>query len=525
MPKTQFNIENPHMLHYQHDDIQVHVMGGLTAQSLSTLKVTLKAQKEQYFLRHTLDLYNNVEIDYYVQKLAEAIEIQTTKARDVVHGLTQQLEDYRQETTPTETLPTGSDKKQSLEFLQSKNLIEQTNTLIEEYGVVGETTNRLLMYLVFANCKQNHPLHIISYGHSGSGKSHLQNKVAELIPENYKLENTAISANALYYFHNNDLKNKVILVEDLDGTNDALYVLRELQTRGKVTKTIAHRDATGTTKAVQVTANGPITLAGCTTKEKLYEDNANRCFLITIDESKEQDKRIIAYQKKLAAGKVNESRKKEIRELFHNNMKLLQPVTIINPYAEYLDIPDTILKPRRTISHYLHAIEAVTYYHQFQREQKTRVTAYGLETYIESTIEDIEIANSLMKDVLLQKTDDLPLATRKYFEKLKQHLKTTNQNSFTNKSMMLQMRIPLGTIKRYHLQLEQSGYLQKTVQENKHVYTLSKQDNYGKLKSDVQNVLDANLLKIRNLSSSVTAQFNNEPLKPLIINKEAMLAQ
>lgn len=34
------------------------------------------------------------------------------------------------------------------------------------------------------------------------------------------------------------------------------------------------------TRTVTLTVNGPVTAAGCTTQEKVYEDNANRSFLI-----------------------------------------------------------------------------------------------------------------------------------------------------------------------------------------------------------------------------------------------------
>jgi hypothetical protein len=52
--------------------------------------------------------------------------------------------------------------------------------------VIGEEINRLIMYLVFTSRKTARPLHIISFGSSGSGKSHLQEKVSELIPRKIK---------------------------------------------------------------------------------------------------------------------------------------------------------------------------------------------------------------------------------------------------------------------------------------------------------------------------------------------------
>ena len=52
------------------------------------------------------------------------------------------------------------------------------------------------------------PLHIVSLGASGTGKTHLQEKVGELIPEEDKLEITSLSENAFYYFGQRELKKQ-----------------------------------------------------------------------------------------------------------------------------------------------------------------------------------------------------------------------------------------------------------------------------------------------------------------------------
>jgi len=65
------------------------------------------------------------------------------------------------------------------------------------------------MYLIFTSRKTNNPLHCISLGSSGTGKTHLQSKVAELIPEEDKVEITVLSANAFYYFNRTEPLPKV----------------------------------------------------------------------------------------------------------------------------------------------------------------------------------------------------------------------------------------------------------------------------------------------------------------------------
>jgi len=44
----------------------------------------------------------------------------------------------------------------------------------------------------------------------------------------------------------------------------------------------------------------------------VYEDNISRCFVIAIDESVIQTKNIIAYQNKIASGKVDINEQKKV---------------------------------------------------------------------------------------------------------------------------------------------------------------------------------------------------------------------
>ena len=157
------------------------------------------------------------------------------------------------------------------------------------------------------------------------------------------------------------------MIEDLDGAENVLYPLRELQTKKFITKTLAQKTTTGETKTVHIKVEGPVSVAGCTTQEQVYEDNANRSFLIYIDESKEQDERIMAYQRSRSAGTIDRVQESKAKQLLQNTQRVLQPVQVRNPFAEQLLLPVDVFKPRRTNAHYLAFIEAITFYHQYQR--------------------------------------------------------------------------------------------------------------------------------------------------------------
>ena len=85
-------------------------------------------------------------------------------------------------------------------------------------------------------------------GSSGNGKTYLQEKVSELIPEEDKQEITQVTENAFYYFKQDELKHKLLLIEDLDGAESSQYPIRELQSKKRISKTVTLKDNKGNLK-------------------------------------------------------------------------------------------------------------------------------------------------------------------------------------------------------------------------------------------------------------------------------------
>jgi predicted transcriptional regulator len=505
---------------YSYTPLQVAVLGGIRLDGLDRMRVTLKIQVEHLSLRHNLDLYNDNQTEKLIRKVAERLEVGTSVVAAALTDLTDCLEQYRleelekqQKVQEKRKLLSQQEIKEAEVYLSAPNLMKRTGEDIGKAGVIGEEINRLLMYIVFTSRKRESPLHVISLGSSGIGKTHLQEKVSALIPEEDKLEITTLSGNALYYFGQQELRNKLILIEDLDGADEVLYPLREIKSKKRITKQVVIKNTKGETRTVNLVVEGPVSVAGCTTKESLYEDNANRSFLLYIDESAEQDEKIMAYQRKLSAGKVDLSEQWKLIEQFQNMQRILRPVPVRNPYAEQLRIPIEVFKPRRTHAHYLAFIEAVTYYHQFQREKQ-----YDTETgeeFIETTLEDIEEANQLMKEVLIRKSDVLSGACRNYLEQLKTYLLHEQKTVFTNREIRQRLRVKPTTLKRYHGQLLDAGLMQvKSGKRHKgYEYELSQFKDYEELQAQVSHVLDDIVAQIKRSGGSVVVHSKNGPAK------------
>ncbi len=503
---NNLNTTNQNNYEYLTKHLEIHVLGGIKVNKLESLRVTLSVQKikSTNILRHSIDLYNDTQLEKFTRKIAERLEIGTSVTRKALQELTKELENYRflllkneeEQAAPACKVLTATEEKKAIDFLKKGKLLSLTNEYIGKSGVIGEDANRLLMYLIFTSRKTNNPLHCISLGSSGVGKTHLQSKVAELIPEEDKVEITVLSANAFYYFNRTELQHKLILIEDLDGAESVLYPLRELQSKKRITKTVVHKDQKGTTKTIHLTVEGPVSVAGCTTQESIYEDNSNRSFLLYIDESEEQDKRIMQYQRVISAGKLDEEAQIRAIELLKNVQRVLKPIKVINPYAEFLELPQSVFKPRRTNSHYLQFIEAITFYKQYQKTKKYD-TNTG-EEYIETSIEDIEEANELITEVLLRKSDTITGATRNYLEKLKRYLYIENQTTYTSSEIRRNLRIKETTLRRYHKQLLEEGYIRKVKAEKgkSYHYEIVDIQEYTNLKEAINNALNSCVSKL-----------------------------
>ena len=502
-----FNSQNADQLIYAHAFLTLTVLGGIKLEGLDRMRVTLKVELNQSSrpaVRHNLDLYNDTQLEKFIRKVAEKHEVGTSVVAASLSELTESLERYRlqklseqqdESFKPKEL--TEAERTEAEHFLQAPDLLARTNQLIGQSGVIGEETNRLIMYLIFTSRKRENPLHVVSLGASGTGKTHLQEKVGELIPEEDRIEITTLSENAFYYFERRALSHKLILIEDLDGAEGALYPLRELQSKRKISKAISYKNAKGETTTKHLVVEGPVSVAGCTTKEQIYEDNANRSFLLYLDESAEQDERIMNYQRAQSANQIDTLNEQQAAQLLRNVQRVLLPLKVVNPYAELLQLPAEVFKPRRTNAHYLQFIELVSFYHQGQRsKQYDKQTG---ELFIETSIEDIEAANGLLRELILRKSDELNGACRNYFEKLKLYLLGSDDKTFTNTSMSRLLRIPITTIKRYHLDLVNCGYL-KTSKKNgskAYQYEVVSYEEFKQLQSRINTALDEALEAVK----------------------------
>ena len=256
----------------------------------------------------------------------------------------------------------------TIDILKQNNLLQQINKLIEQSGIVGEQNSRLLLFIIASSYKIKQPLHAIVQGSSGSGKTHLISKIADIIPQEDVLRFTRITESSLYNWGEYDLVNKLLIIEDLDGLKEeALFAMRELISNQRLSSSVSVKDKKGNIKSVKKEVKGVFSSLSATTKGDLYEDNMSRSFLLAVDESQDQTNKIINYQNKRIAGEINETQQEKAKEQLQKILRALKTEEVQNPYATQIQLPENVHKKRRLNEMFQSIIKQITIINQYQR--------------------------------------------------------------------------------------------------------------------------------------------------------------
>lgn len=478
------------LLEFPHPLINIELFGKLKLTGLDKLKVTMKlsCNEDEYPYRKCVDLYNQDQSENLIRDLANHFKLKIEDVRKCIVQLRNELDSYRMEILEDKAVPAkvllSEEKKEAEKYLSSPNLMKQLTNDIGKTGIVGEEINRTLAYVAATSRKLQNPLHLYSMGATGTGKTYLQHQIASLIPSEDKIQLTSLTDTSLYYFTKEELDGKLLCIEDLGlVSQEGLYMIRELQTSKRLTRTLVDRDESGESRAVRKTVEARVSVFATTTKLSLYEDNSNRVLLIHPDHSDKQQQAITDYMKLKAANKVDTDEQEKYRYLLQNIQRVLAPIKVVNPFAPSLALPQTVTAQLRTMNIYLSLIEAITFLNQFRRPvQKDKD---GLK-YIESTQEDVEWANKLIREILLAKSDDVSPFVRTFFEGLKKHIK--KGESFTTKELKSHFRMASPTLSRYLKELLNKEYIVASGNRYKGLqYSLREDQDYTRIQAEIKN--------------------------------------
>jgi hypothetical protein len=281
---------------------------------------------------------------------------------------------------------------------------------------VGEETNKLVGYLGVVSRHLDTPLAVIVQSSSAAGKSSLMEAVLAFLPDEQRVQYSAMTGQSLFYMGETDLKNKVLAIVEEEGAHSASYALKLLQSEGVLTIASTGKDpATGRLTTHQYRVEGPVMIFLTTTAIQLDEELLNRCLVLSVNEEREQTRAIHRVQREAQTleGLLKRRDRSTILAVHRNAQRLLKPMYVANPYARELTFHDNQTRTRRDHMKYLTLIRTIALLHQHQRPRKTVEHRGRTVEYIEVAISDIAVANRLAHEVLGRSLDELPPQTRR----------------------------------------------------------------------------------------------------------------
>jgi DNA primase len=387
------------------------------------LKVNVLVSREDRFHVDTLDLNSARQRAAFTKQASEELEMKEEVIKRDLGRVFMKLEELRNDAIRKALEPkeesvqlTPEERAAAMDLLEDPTLLNRILDDFAHCGIVGEETNKLVGYLASISRRLESPLAVVVQSSSAAGKSLLMDAILGFVPEEERVQYSAMTGQSLFYMGETDLKHKVLAIVEEEGATRAAYALKLLQSEGSLTIASTGKDpSTGKLVTHQYRVEGPVMIFLTTTAIQLDEELLNRCLVLTVNEDRSQTQAIHRQQREQQTIEGLLAREDRMKTLtvHRNAQRLLKPVFVANPFARELTFLDSQTRTRRDHVKYLTLIRSIALLHQHQRPVKTIGHQGKTVEYIEVTVRDIEIANRLAHEVLGRSLDELPPQTRR----------------------------------------------------------------------------------------------------------------
>ena len=391
--------------------------------SPTQLKVNVMVARGPAFFVDQLELNSARHRAVFLAQAAKEIETEERVLKRDLGLVFQKLEELQDQAIQKALEPKGKaapemsegERGEALSLLRDPQLLDRILADFDRAGVVGEETNKLVGYLAAISRKLAAPLGVVIQSTSAAGKSSLMDAVLSFVPEEERVQYSAMTGQSLYYMGEGDLQHKILAIAEEEGASNASYALKLLQSEGELTiASTGKNPADGRLVTQEYRVTGPVMVMMTTTAIELDEELMNRCIVLTVDDGREQTRAIHERQREAQTieGILARQDRGTVMQLHQNAQRLLKPVLVANPFAKELRFADHATRTRRDHAKYLTLINTITLLHQHQRPVKEMEHRGGKVRYIEVTREDIAVADKLAAQVLARGLDELAPQTR-----------------------------------------------------------------------------------------------------------------
>ena len=417
--------ERKHEVRVMVGDRQWRIRGLAKNTSYEALRLNLMVTRGEAYFVDVFEVYLWRQRSSFVKQAAAVLKLEESILDSDVGKLVLWLEDRIHQQIeglleiPEKTEMSAEARAAALELLRDPKLTERIVSDFDQAGMVGEEENKLIGYLAAVSRKLEAPLAVVVQSSSAAGKSSLMDAVLRFMPEEERIQFSAMTGQSLFYMGEEDLSHKILAIAEEEGAQSASYALKLLQSEGELNiASTGKNPVTGRLVTHPYSVKGPVMIFMTTTAVDVDEELLNRCLVLSVDEGAQQTSAIHERQREQQTleGLFQKQDRDAVVELHQNAQRLIEPLFVVNPIAKSLRFSHHATRTRRDHMKYLTLIRAIALLHQHQRPIK-EVERHGKTTrYIEVTEADVALADRLAKGLILPSLDELPPQTLRLLE-------------------------------------------------------------------------------------------------------------
>ena len=324
-------------------------------------------------------------------------------------------------------------------------------------GVAGEARIAKLLYLAVTSRLLERPVSVALKGPSSGGKSHVVERVLSFVPESAYYALTAMSERTLAYSEE-PIKHRFLVIYEAAGMSGefATYLMRSLLSEGRVRYETVEKTSEGI-KPRLIEREGPTGLIVTTTAVKLHPENETRLLSLTVTDTQEQTRAVMAALAEEAGEAAPDLTTWHAFQVWLESAE--HRVSI--PYAKKLAelIPPVAVRLRRDFGALLNLIRAHALLHQATRERDG-------EGRIVATIEDYAAVRELVVDLVGEGVETtVPKTVRETVEAVKRLREDSKGEPVTVAELARKLKLDRSTVSRRVRNAKDRGYL-RDLEEN-----------------------------------------------------------
>lgn len=286
-------------------------------------------------------------------------------------------------------------REAAMALLRDPRFLYRVGKKVEEFGVIGEQRNRLIVFLACVTRALLFAVSLMIKGASSCGKSSLTRSELRLFPKECIINVTSLSPKALA-FGGGNLRGKILYVNEYRGGKDAAYLTRLLQSEGQIAHEYAFVSGRSRGTIIASRSGTPVVLT-TTTEHTVFADDENRFLSVAVDESGALTREII--KSRLCATDANGSDPDSASvEVWQEALRILGEGIPTFVYPDWFQIVADLIpadepRARRDVDRFRSLLEAVALCRSYSDGRRR-----ANETQLRINIADFCVAYTILND-------------------------------------------------------------------------------------------------------------------------------